>query len=109
MKATEAFEEMRVIGRNVWKTRSGQRLTFADMDCGHLRNVARMMRRQHRRAVHEADACAGYSGGDMAEYYAEQAMDEAFRQAGRIDRDITLVARYVRLRESYGLILEGPK
>jgi hypothetical protein len=109
MTTAEAFKRMREIGLNIWTTRSGEKISFADMDCGHLRNVAKMMGRKRQKAIAEADACAGYSGGDMAEYYADQAMAQAFQEAGRIRNDIMIVSEYVKLREEHGLILRGPK
>ena len=103
------FAFMRRIGATEWTTRQGTKMKFADMDCGHLRNVAKMMMRKSKRADEEAAACAGYSGGEYAEMFADLAMDQAFREAARAEGDALLTMRYVLVREEYGFILTGPK
>ena len=103
------FEIMRRIGRCAWRTAAGHKMTLADMDCGHLRNVALMLDRKREAAIDEAGGGGGGGGGDMAEMEAGHAMDAAFARAGRLADKAELVAFYVELREARALILEGPK
>ena len=109
MKTADAFKKMRQIGKIKWTQRNGEEIALADMDCGHLRNAAKMIRRRHDRELAEANSCAGYSGGDMAGMFADHAADAAMRRAFDARSTFEVVADYVRLREEHGLILKGPK
>lgn len=110
MKTADAFKQMRQIGKIKWTQRNGEEIALADMDCGHLRNAAKMIRRRYSREVAEADACSGYSGsGDIAGMYADHAADAAMRRAFDARSTFEVLADYVRLREEHGLILKGPR
>ena len=96
-------------GKCVWKTRNEGTKLLADMDCGHLRNARTMVLRNRQAALAEAEACAGYSGSDMAEMYADHAMSDAFDRAEKYRAVAAWLKKYVTLREQYNMLLEGPK
>ena len=100
---------MREVGRNEWTQRDGVVKTFAAMDCGHLHNVLKMLGRRKQRVLVEADAASCYSGGDMAQMYAEHAADAASTKAAAIAFDMRLLLAYIKTREEHNFIVEGPK
>lgn len=100
---------MKDIGKTKWEKRDGTKVTFADMDCGHLWNVHKMMGRRKAKAREEEMSCAGYSGGDMAEMYAGHATDDASRRAATIESNMRLLSAYIKVREEFNFLLEGPK
>lgn len=92
---------MREVGKTKWQTRHEGTKTLADMDCGHLRNVVKLLRRRRARALDRAAASAGDDQSSV--------MDEAFRDADTLYGGAQTVHRYVSLREQHNLLLEGPK
>lgn len=70
-----------------WKTLDGRRLKICEMDIDHLRNAAAMLRRNGGCSIADLNS-AFYSlqccQGDMATYYAEQALSN-LRPSGTLD------------------------
>ena len=64
----------------IWTCRDKTKIAITEMTHTHLANTIQMLRRDIERLEAEVDACFGYSGGEMAEMYAEQAADEAYRK-----------------------------
>lgn len=91
------------LGRLPWTKKDGTRVTLADLDCGHLNNIARMLKRVYARQMDEAAMAVIYD--DQGGNY----MDLCFDRAHKVEVYRLQVLRYIKLREEAGFILEGPK
>lgn len=71
------------MAEHVWVTSGGEAIPLKEMTHLHLQNAIAFMQRKVRKYEQEIDSCYGYVGGDMAEYYAAQAADEASEKLNR--------------------------
>jgi len=64
--------------KTIWTTRNGMKINIKDMSMRHLQNTIRMIERICKAEyLNELEACSSYEPrGDMASYYAEQAISE---------------------------------
>lgn len=103
-------EKLVEYGRAVWTKRDKTKVRLSRMDVGHLRNCAAMLRRNAEKAEREATSAAGYGGsGDMAQMYADHAMNYAFERMSRFQAAADAFDRYAAAREAAGWIQHGPE
>lgn len=62
-----------------WTTKDGRKIDIKDMSDDHLRNAVAMLRRKGFVGADEYEIALGSAfsmGGEMAQYYAEQSVDD---------------------------------
>lgn len=94
-------------GQRWWKPKSGPKRRFSSIDLVWLCNIREFLVGVHERARLEMEAAYSYSGGEMAEYFAEQAGDAAAQHAYNAEALSRLLDQYIAWRAEHETVLPG--
>jgi len=85
---------------STWTTASGEVINLKDMDILHLQNARAFCLRRWQAWQDNASTAAGYPGqGEMACYYADQAMVDALEQAARWGQKLGMLDNELKRRK----------
>jgi hypothetical protein len=87
-----------ICGNAVWKTKDGRVLKWSDMTVLHLRNCAKHLRRSTNQNAIDIMSVSMSLQGEMAQYSAEHALDEALDAMALAGRCATTMEAYAAWR-----------